>query len=121
MRPLWHYTCEHGWASLGEEGYVIPGRKLSERATTMAGQFSWFTDLAVPIRDALGLTQQLAKCDRTAYRYRVTDPVDVWPWVEWARLIPRDDRVALEAAPGARPKHWYVAVLPVPVVLDLRP
>lgn len=120
MRPpdaLWHYTCEHGYAALTETGVLVPGNHLGARVPT--GSVVWVTDLQVPIRDGLGLTQVLAKCDRTAYRYRVTDASTVIPWTRARRTFPPVWRHALEHAPGARPRHWFVSSEPVPVVLDM--
>lgn len=115
---LYHYTCQHGRDRIGDRGVLAPARHLSENVTAWQGRFVWLTDLSVPIRDALGLTQQIAKCDRTAYRYRVTDETSVWPWVQIAHLMKREQREEIEGAPGARPSHWYVSFELVPVVLE---
>lgn len=117
----WHYTCNHGFASLGDRGLVLPAVMINPDATAPSGLWAWFTDLSVPIRDALGLTQHLVKCDRTAHRYRVVDAGDLQPWRDVRRQINPVFRGDLESAPGARPRHWYVAELGVPVVLDERP
>jgi len=118
---LWHYTCDHGRAALGESGRVIPAHRITDRATAPTGRYAWFTDLGTPVREALGLTMNLTTCDRTAHRYRVTDEASVVPWMEVRRDFPADWREGLEGIPGARPRHWWVAVGPVPVVLDERP
>jgi len=74
--------------------------------------------MPTPNRDALGLTMALTHCDRTAYRYRVTDRTHAMRWM-FARSAIRADLVAeLEAAPGVRPRHWYVSTVPVPVEFD---
>lgn len=115
---LWHYTCDHGRAALGESGWVVSARALG--ADTPTGRYGWFTDLGTPIRDALGLTMALVTCDRTAHRYRVTDEAGVVRWASVRRDFPADWREDLEGGPGARPRHWWVAVDPVAVVLDER-
>lgn len=112
MSDLWHYTCDHGHERIDASGSVIPGAFQTGRFDT-PGVYAWFTDLSVPIRDGLGLTSQILTCDRTAHRYRVTDPTGIVPWssvrrsCEWAE--------ELEAAEGARPRHWFVATGAVPV------
>lgn len=119
---MWHYTCDHGRAALGVRGWVVPAHLWAPRTDPYpTGQWAWFTDLATPNRDALGLTMNLTKCDRTAYRYRVTDEAHVVPWMHVRRHVPGALRDDLESAPGARPRHWWVSVEPVPVVLDQRP
>lgn len=110
----YHYTCDHGHRLIG--GTVVPGDTLGRYDHDGPHIYAWFTDLARPIRDALGLTSHVLTCDRTTHRYRVTDARDLIHWTHvrgdhpWA--------AELESAPGARPMHWWVARHPVPVVLD---
>lgn len=88
---LWHYTCDHGHAGLGQGGLVLPGVDLGGplRGNVWLSALSWFTDLDAPIRDGLGLTMRLARCDRTRWRYRVTDRANVRPWLpERGRCCP---------------------------------
>lgn len=101
------------------DGYVRPLVDLAdaERAGLVpsGGTFAWFTDLDVPIRDALGLTSTILACDRTRCRFRVTDASTVTPWVQAAaRRTPWGQY--LEQTDGARPMHWYVSTEPVPVI-----
>jgi hypothetical protein len=83
----------------------------------------WLTDLDTPDADALGLTTSYIACDRTEYRYRVTDHAGVITWAEWVDLQrPRYDLTFVSAfTMGRRPRHWWVADVPVPVVYDPRP
>ena len=117
---LWHYTCsDHGAPGIETTGEVLPGAAVSPRLRLLASShLAWFTDLDVPIRSALGLTQSVTRCDRTARRFRVIDRDLVVPWVEvrgeWPELW------GLELAPGAMPRHWYVSTHAVPVVEDER-
>lgn len=116
-RTLWHYTCSHTYAYLGDSGLLVPAQNL---VTTLddywPAQFVWLTDLRSPIRDALGLTSTFQHCDRTAYRYRVADTSTVFRWADVRRTVPNAE--LLELADGARPAHWYVSVEPVPAVLS---
>lgn len=110
---LWHYTCDHGRAGIdATEGFVVPARYQTDKVAGGPGEYAWFTDLATPARDALGLTSQILHCDRTAHRYRVTDATDVVPWTEVRRQWLWAEE--LESAPGARPRHWFVATVAVP-------
>ena len=99
MTPtLYHYTCEHGAERIRADGYLV---------RTMMG-LAWFTDLDVPFREALGLTNRLTKCDRTAVRFQVVDPSGIIPWHVARRQFPRAASV-LEDAPGVMPAHWFVS------------
>lgn len=117
---LYHYGCEHTWQAIGHEGVIMPMVSLlgKDREVPWTGELAWFTDLTVPVREALGLTQYLVKCDRTKYRYRVTDESRILPWVEVRKALPREYAEGLEEEPGARPVHWYCTTLATPVVLD---
>ena len=120
MTTFYHYTCDHGRAALGDDG-TLSALTMRRPFTTplpwwMA--YVWLTDMATPMREALGLTANFTACDRTRYRYRVVDVSTVQPWTTVARNLSRDARDLLEASPGARPKHWYVSGDPVPVTFD---
>lgn len=115
MTILYHYTCGHTRVKLGS-------RTATLRPNTVPGLMSplvWLTDLDKPIADALGLTSLLLLCDRTEHRYRVTDNTSAARWISVRRRHPL--RHALESAPGARPMHWWVSSLPVPVIYDPLP
>jgi hypothetical protein len=113
---VFHYTCEHGRAALGDSGELMTGRMLNPRmpAWLWMSDLVWMTDLSVPIRDALGLTMRLTGCDRTRHRYVVTDATHVVPWTSVRRTVSHPEDV--EDVPGARPAHWYVSRVPVPVL-----
>lgn len=109
---LWHYTCEHGDAGISREargpgaGLVRPG----------GDGFVWAADLDVPVRDALGLTSHLLDCDRMAHRWRIDDlsvAAYFLPWVEARWSVDPVRRDAIEGAPGALLRHWWVARVPV--------
>jgi hypothetical protein len=76
---LYHYTCDHGRAELGDSGKLIPPTALippsaiSRHPKWQQTLFDliWLTDLDVPLREALGLTSNTVTCDRTQFRYRV--------------------------------------------------
>ena len=114
VSELYHYTCDHGHRLI--DRYVVPGDSLGRYDLDGPHIYAWFTDLARPLRDALGLTSTILSCDRTQHRYRVTDRRDLIHW----RHVRRDHAWAidLESAPGARLMHWWVARHPVPVVYD---
>lgn len=118
---LWHYTCDHRWALIGDVGELLPAYRLTDvLGDWWPARFVWLTDLSVPDRTALGLDVHKGACDRTTYRYRVTDETGVRPWTDVRRGLVRTRHV-LEDVPGVRLRHWYVSPLPVPVVLDQRP
>lgn len=118
---LWHYTCEHRWADIGTTGELLPAYRLTDRLAESwwPARFVWLTDLTVPDRSALGLRTGKGSCDRTGYRYRVTDETGIRPWTDVRRGFVRT-RHHLENAPGVRLRHWFVSPLPVPVEYDPR-
>lgn len=119
MKPtLYHYTCDHGAKGIAATGKVIPGFMLTENRLPWTGRVAWFTDLSSPHRQALGLTSEILTCDRTGHRFRVTDDTEAMPYWVFARLLTRAEREFVEAAPGARPAHWWVSVCGVPALLD---
>lgn len=103
---LWHYTCDHHVEAIKAEGVARP----------MLDEFVWFTDLAEPVRDALGLTMHTLTCDRTRHRFRVVGSASVLPYVTIRRTLPRGWREGLEESEGAMPRHWYVSREAVPVI-----
>jgi hypothetical protein len=118
----WHFTCEHTYAAIGDAGALLPACQISNHASIerwWPARFVWLTNLPVPDRDGLGLTMRVTRCDRIAYRYRVTDDEGIVPWVI-ARKAFRTHAHLLEDVPGVRPAHWYVSAQPVPVILDQR-
>lgn len=123
-RQLYHYTCQHGWLGIGQSGSVTPPRVhhpasfagQTDPLVVALAQLSWFTDLDVPHRAALGLTMHETICDRIRHRYIVLDSGGILPWISspW-RLGPAR---ALERQPGSMLLHWYVATVPVSVLAD---
>ena len=127
--PLFHYTCYHHHRFIGS--LLQPAARLMDARTRkklmeyplaarMAAQVVWLTEMPAVVwlnRTALGLTTELAKCDRTQYRYRATGGYLV-PW-RAARLHWPESVVAeLEKVPGSRPSTWWLSAAPVPVVFD---
>ena len=111
---LYHYTCDHSHGLILAEGVLRP------RPGYLPRPLVWLTDLPTPNRDGLGLTSHTITCDRTAYRYRVTDDSRVLPWLEVRRDFPRVLVNDLESVPGVRLRHWFISEDPVPVVFDPR-
>lgn len=127
--PLYHYTCAHHHPHIN--GTLYPVARLMDArqrkkvmsfplAARMAAQVVWLTEMPGVVwlnRTALGHTNELAKCDRTKYRYRATGGHLV-PWrvarMHWPEMVVRD----LEAVPGSRPSTWWISAAPVPVVFD---
>lgn len=101
---LYHYTCRHFAARIGVQGLL--------RVSPVTGVL-WLTDLDSPVAGALGLTSTILACDRTEARFVVDDPDDtVTAWLELRRSAPRYVVEALESAPGAMPRHWWIATGP---------
>lgn len=122
--PLYHFTCDHGRLGLGDGGMLLPPKRLIRQLPVVPSwqrrmfDLIWMTDLERPNRDGLGLTSYSLGCDRTQYRYRVTQTVAVDRWFDVRRDFPAKYRDELEWNTGALPAHWFVASMPVPVVFD---
>lgn len=113
---LYHYTCDHGRQGIGDTGVLVSAATQAGRDDLLfPALVVWLTDMATPDRNALGLTSNILSCDRTRYRYRVTDATTAIPWTQYARLVPRWVREELEGAPGTRPVHWWISLTSVPV------
>jgi hypothetical protein len=107
---LHHYTCDHALPRILACGELRPG----------IDGVLWLTDMAVPNRQALGLTSHTLTCDRLANRLDVSvDPRLVMWWMVFRRdCLANGHRAYVEAresAPGARPMHWWVAAWPIPL------
>jgi hypothetical protein len=108
MSELWHFTCADGHAGIQRSGMVYPMATLTTKPVGGLGHFAWFTDLAEPDREALGLTSVTLSCDRTTHRYRVLSTFGVFWWPlggnpEWTALLTGD------------PSHWWASRTGVPV------
>lgn len=115
---LYHYTCtDHGLPGIARAGLVRPIGQLVAMLPPGMPSLAWFTDLTDPDAAALGLTGLVLACDRTAARIEVEEHPGLEPWCRWRRANPAYKAFAavLEAAPGARPAHWWVSSAPVPV------
>lgn len=113
MIALYHYCCSHSRADIGKRGVLRPHYQ-----PYLDRSLIWFTDLAEPDREGLGLTSTIIACDRTEFRYRVTDERTCLPFSAWWQAERIDPLVVSELTfPPKRPKHWYVSEVPVPVVL----
>lgn len=130
MPILNHFTCPHSQQMIGVMGYLQPisvthpfgAQLMREQGHGWLADVIWLTDLTQPNAFALGLTSVTLHCDRTAHRYHVLDESTCVPYSE-ARArsrayFPVEDLKALERAPGAEPRHWWISTVAVPVVYD---
>lgn len=121
--PLWHFTCEHVHAALGDDGHVKPaimlaaGRRRDD--VPASGHFAWFTTDPEPERVNVGLTPNTLRCDPMAHRYRAIpdDHIsDLAPWSYFTPWLP--NLAAALHRQGTRPDTWWVSYTPVPVIYD---
>lgn len=109
---LYHYTCDHGSEKIARSGQLLPNGH-----PWLPVPVIWLTDMERPDREALGLTSQTIRCDRTAWRVSVdTDEAD--PWHVFARRYRVSRSVREELEFGRLPMAWFVSLDPIPV--DLR-
>lgn len=101
---LYHYTCSHAAPRIKATGLLLPNSHPHNPEPLV-----WLTDLDVPWREALGLTSTILDCDRTEWRFTLTEPVAVHPWVAVRRRFDREYVRELERAHGVMPMHWFVS------------
>lgn len=137
--PLYHYSCPHGDRAIRADGGILrpaiavatPGQRRTLRDnpfTARIGQVVWLTTmpgLTWINRQAAGLgmdnsvlaptTRRRSPnppriCDRTAYRWEVTEEdVPIEPWEDVRVFWPRWLVISLEGLPGVRPETWWVS------------
>ena len=110
---LWHFTCaDHGRKGIGKRGMLLPNWHAFLGASLL-----WLTTEKHPDRFASGLGQSVAKCDRMAYRYSITDTRDCEPWLA-SKARSKAPAEAVEALESyGDPEHWWIATVPVPARL----
>lgn len=117
---LVHFTCSDCVDLIRADGVLRSAADLHPgRDAGPVGHLIWATDIRSPLRHALGLANMGGRllCDRTEHRFRVDDESLFTRWI----TLPRDVRRThgpIMAAAGARPAHWWVATVPVPVTYD---
>lgn len=107
---LYHYTCSHRIRQIHREGQLQPHPQIALANWPLI----WLTDMDVPSREWLGLTSETLRCDRT--EWRITVDADAEPWVKFARGLSLPMRRRLELADGARPMHWWISSISIPVL-----
>lgn len=116
---LYHFTCAHGQRRIGRQNcLIIPQIEHPLLRLTV----SWFTTEAEPDRVQTGLTHNITRCDRMAFRYVITDLSTCVPW-----LTSRERKHAKRhGKPGALaslesegdPEHWWISRAAVPAQYD---
>lgn len=116
---LYHYACSHTVELLGSPARLLPAWEHAPNTRGLPhSRWLWLTDLATPDTWGLGLTGLITRCDRTEYRYEITEHGLVVPWTSVRRSMPPEIREDLEGAPGALPRHWFVTEDPAVGVLS---
>lgn len=114
---LYHYSCRHSADSIAATGILRPNRQPVLANLPLI----WFTTLRTAPRTGLGLTSTILDCDRMECLYRVVDE-DEHLVVRWGdlKMAPAFEPYLggarqLDAARGAKPGLWAVALQPVRV------
>lgn len=110
---LWHFTCTHGFAGLGEHGTLRPNPHV---LIPDLGPIIWLTDDPDPERDAVGLTSSMLACDRLQFRYRILGASRCVPWASARQLVP--PAVLRDLESFGKPETWWIARNPLQAVLD---
>lgn len=116
LRRLYHFTCRHAAAGIHQAGELRPNGH-----PWLPEPLVWLTDLEDAWREALGLTSHTLYCDRTECRFRAATTSSAVPWTVYRRSVPVRAAHALEREPGVMPAHWWVSLLPVPIVRPATP
>lgn len=142
--PLYHYTCSHAHRLIGDDGLLRPAIAVATPAQRRAlrgnpysartAQVVWLTtmpNLTWLNRQAAGLGMDGAlaagkrrrspnpprACDRTRYRWAVTDEdALIEPWTDLRQFWPRWLVIDLERLPGALPATWWCSRGPLRAV-----
>jgi len=107
---LYHFTCRDSHRMIGRYNCVLLPRSL--------WRVVWLTTEALPDFEATGLGSVTPKCDRTQFRYVVTDLTHCRPW------LGSPERTALSADHLATlegygdPEHWWISAEPVRAAWD---
>lgn len=109
MRLL-HRTCDHG------KHRIEPEMVLRAPNVAFHGLI-WLSDLENPSPQMLGLTSFMLRCNRMEWVCEVETTLAV-PWTDWAHenRVPLHIRLALDGAPGAQPRRWWVSEHPLEVL-----
>jgi hypothetical protein len=116
---LFHFTCgDHGYAEIGTRGLLLPrqGRTLFGISHLDWGVV-WLTSGDY---DSTGMGHSdFTVCDRSAYRYAVTDPTTCVPWLDSQQRKEGDVMEGLIDVLELMgdPKCWWVSTEPVPARL----
>jgi hypothetical protein len=111
--PLWHFTCEHGFAGLRQLGVLRPNRHpLAPGLEPLI----WLTDDPDPERDAVGLTSSHLTCDRLTYRYRALSASRCVPWSAVRHRV--DKAVLADLESFGQPETWWISSEPLRAILD---
>src|SRR5258708_6175756 len=110
---LYHFTCRDGHKRIGRYNCV-----LMPQATCWP--YVWLTTEAVPDFEATGLGRVQTTCDRTAYRYIVTDIGACRPWLgsPEREALGTGLLFVLEMPGVAVPEQWWICPGPVRAAWD---
>ena len=121
---FYHYTCDHGREDIGDQGELLSLALLRPKALLSAGedwvlrrQLIWVTDLAEPDIEGLGLTSETLTCERWRHRYRITNERPIQRFSDMQHRFSAYVQASLLAG-NARPEHWFVSWVPLPVVYE---
>jgi len=112
---LYHFTCIDGHRYIETTGALQPQPNC--------WPFIWLTSEADPDFEATGLqafSVSTLDCDRTEYRYIVTDLTTCRPWLgSPERIFVSGNSSFLHALEQfGDPEHWWITTQPVPCLLD---
>jgi hypothetical protein len=109
---LYHFTCDHGRDGIVRDGVVKPNRH-----PYLGLAVAWFTDLADPTADEVGLTSATLRCDRLAYRFEIVDLAKAHPWLGSVEQSVTPIQYQADLHRFSTPRHWWVSRQPVSVSL----
>ena len=108
--PLYHFTCRDGHRMIGRYNCLLMPQ--------IAWPVIWMTELALPDFEATGLGSITLQCDRTEYRYVVTDLTDCRPWLGSPERGDQDEGFLDLLERFGDPEHWWISARPTPATWD---
>jgi hypothetical protein len=101
---LYHFTCSHGAARIGNRGHLEP-----QAPHPMLGcSVIWLTTEGHPDPELTGLTSRYTKCDRLAFRYVVTDLERCRPWLGSPERDAAPAGTVADLERYGAPEQWWI-------------
>jgi len=114
---LYHFTCDHGFNALGEEGMLC----APVTHPFLGCSVVWLTTQAQPDRESTGLGMTYTSCDRMKYCYEVSEPEKCRPWLGSLERFKSPLGAVEDLERYGDPEHWWITAEPTKAKLTAAP